>query len=204
MKRAALPDQRPGRPRSQSARDAVLKATWSIIEESGLDSLSIEAVAERAAVAKTTIYRGWKNKGALAVEAFLMAVSPTLAFPNTGSAKEDIRRQMEQLARLYRGKTGRVVCEMIGNGQFDRETLKLFYEGYLSPRRAAAKAVLQRGIDLGEFKSDIDTEAVIDALYAPLFHRVLIGHAPNNTQFLTFLADTVLGAISTRAKRASR
>jgi len=201
MTRAVLPDQGPGRPRSQSTRDAILKATWAIIEEDGLDSLSIEGVAARAAVGKTTIYRWWTNKRALAVEAFLVEVSPALAFPNTGSAREDIGRQMVQLARVYRGKTGRIVCEMIGNGQFDRETLRLFYEGYLLPRRAAAKAVLQRGVDQGEFKSDIDFEAVIDALYAPLFHRVLIGHASNNAKFLAFLADTVLTAISTHGRR---
>jgi len=201
MTRGVLPDHGPGRPRSQSARDAILKATWSIIEEDGLDSLSIEGVAARAAVGKTTIYRWWTNKRPLAVEAFLVSVSPALAFPNTGSAREDISRQMVQLARVYRGKIGRVVCEMIGNGQFDRETLRLFYEGYLRPRRAATKEVLQRGIDQGEFKGDIDFEAVIDALHAPLFHRVLIGHAPNNATFLAFLADTVLTAISTNDRR---
>jgi AcrR family transcriptional regulator len=158
----------------------------------------IEGVAAKAGVGKATIYRWWSSKGAMIVEAFMRGVSPELAFPDTGSAAADIAQQMARLSKVYRGSTGRIVREMIAMGQFDPETLHLLSEGYLRPRREAAKEVLRRGITQGEFRPDIDLDVVIDALYAPIFHRLLIGHARTDAALLQFMTTTVLGGIAPR------
>jgi Tetracyclin repressor-like, C-terminal domain len=115
-----------------------------------------------------------------------------------GAASKDILAQSRRLVRAYNGKTGKIVREMIGSGQFNPETMRLFDEGYLKPRRAAAKQVLQRGIAQGEFRHDIDLDAVVDALYAPIFHRLLVGHASNNDQFVKSLVNLVLDGIALR------
>jgi hypothetical protein len=103
---------------------------------------------------------------------------------------------MRRLAKVYSGKTGQLVCEMTGSGQCDPEIIRLFSEGYLEPRRNAAKAVLRRGVAQGEFRADIDLDATLDALYGPIFHRMMIRHAPNDDSFLGFLADAVFDAIA--------
>ena len=187
----------PGRPRSEESRKAVLKTTNDLLEEVGFSNLSIESIASRAGVGKATIYRWWKSIGTIAIEAFLENVAPKIAFPHTSSAIADLRSQMHSVARAYRGKTGKIVRELIALGQSDTETRQLFVEGYLNPRRCLAKEVLQRAIRQGELGKEIDTEVVVDMLYGPVFHRMLAGHAPIDDAFVDSLLTTLLDGIAT-------
>jgi AcrR family transcriptional regulator len=172
-----------GRRRSEASRKAILDATYELLKTVGFYRMSIEGVASRAGVGKATIYRWWRSKGALAVEAFMEAVAPSIAFRQTGSARADIERQMKNLAEAYRGRTGEILTEMIGFGQCDAEMREAFLVGYVQPRREAAKAALQRGIDQGEFQPNLDLEALVDALYGPLVYRMVTGYYPIDTKF---------------------
>src|SRR5258707_1591698 len=144
----------------------------------------MEGVASRVGVEKATIYRWWSRRGVLAVEAFMEAVAPSIAFRETGSAGADSERQMKNLAEAYGGRTGEIFTEMIGFSQSDAEMRKAFFVGYLKPRREAAKAILQRGIDQGEFLPNLDLEALVDALYGPLIYRMLTGYYPIDNNFV--------------------
>src|SRR5258707_15488944 len=101
MSTAAAPSGK----RSNIAGQAILTAVFALLEEEGFERLSIEGVAARAGVGKTTIYRWWPTKGVLVVEAFIEAVTPAIAFRQSGSARADIVRQMKALAKLHRGHT---------------------------------------------------------------------------------------------------
>ncbi|MDA8416523.1 MAG: TetR/AcrR family transcriptional regulator [Betaproteobacteria bacterium] len=187
----------PGRPRSSSVRKAILKATNDLLDEDGFANLTIEGIAARAGTGKSTIYRWWKSKGALAIEAFLEELAPIIAFPHTSKAMADLRSQMHSVAQAYREKPGKVVREMIALGQSDPETKNLFIEGYLMPRRNLAKEVLQRAIDQGELKSRIDLEIIVDMLYGPIFHRMLTGHAPIDDNYVNSIISSLLEGIAT-------
>jgi len=182
----------PSRKRSNSARQAILTAAFALLEEEGFERLSIEGVAARAGVGKTTIYRWWPTKGVLVVEAFIEAVTPAIAFRQSGSARADIVRQMKALAKLYRGHTGRLVCQMIGAGQLDLEMRKAFTEGFINLRRECAYAAFQRGVAGGEFRADVDRDVAIDALYSPIYYRLLASGAPIDDAFLDRHIDLVL------------
>jgi AcrR family transcriptional regulator len=86
----------PSRKRSNSARQAILTAAFALLEEEGFERLSIEGVAARAGVGKTTIYRWWPTKGVMAVEAFLEAVTPAIAFRRSRSARADMSDGLHQ------------------------------------------------------------------------------------------------------------
>src|SRR5215213_10128499 len=149
------------RPRGDEARLAILEAAYALLEDGGLAGFTIEGVAARAGAAKTTIYRWWPGREALAVTAFLAVTGPRIAFPRTGSAADDIRAQMRRLASVYRGKTGRIIRDLVAAGQSDAGAAATFVEGYVKPRREAVKAVLLRGIEGDEFRPGLDVEAVI-------------------------------------------
>ncbi|MEL7554048.1 TetR/AcrR family transcriptional regulator [Pseudomonas protegens] len=187
------------RRRNQATLEVILTATYELLQQNGYDRLTIEGVAARAGVGKTTIYRWWPSRGALAVDAFLAVVSPRLSFNETESASDDIRRQVRRLAAVYDGEVGKIVREMMGSAQFDSTTLALFNEGYLQPRRIAAKAALQRGIEQGEFRADINPEHVIDALYGPIYYRLLTGASIREEAFLSTLEAYVLDGISLKS-----
>src|SRR5277367_6478068 len=96
---------RTGRPRDEVARAAILKSANAILVEKGIGGFTIEAVAARAGVAKTTIYRWWPSKGALAMAGFLAETAPKISYPNSGSALADLISQLRRVAAVYGGKT---------------------------------------------------------------------------------------------------
>jgi len=186
------PGRQLGRPRSTDSRDSILKATNQLLEEVGFSQLTIEGIAARAGVAKTTIYRWWNNKGSIAIEAFLKSTEPRISFPQSDSAIADIKEQVKTLAAVYQTQTGKIITELIAMGQENADTLHLFIEGYVKPRRSAAKAVLQRAIDLGEIRADVDLDVLVDAIYGPIFHRLLLGHERLDPAFAEANANLVL------------
>jgi AcrR family transcriptional regulator len=182
----------PGRKRNEASRQAILDATFALMQEDGYDRLSIEGVAARAGTGKATIYRWWPGKGALAVEAFLAGAEPLIAFRESKSAREDILRQMHSLATLYRGPTGRLVREMIAASQHDGAVRHAFVRGFLDPRRELARQVFKRGLAAGEFRGDVDPDVAIDALWAPIYYRLIVSGGPIDKDIVTAHAKVVL------------
>jgi len=181
-----------GRKRDEAARQAILQSTFELMREEGFSRLSIEGVAACAGVGKATIYRWWAGKGALAVEAFLTAAEPLIAFPTSGSARDDIVRQMRLLAEFYRGPAGRLVREMIGAAQCDATIRTAFMSDFLEPRRELARAVFRRGVAAGEFRADVDADVAIDALWSPIYYRFLVSGAGMEDAFISAHAEIVL------------
>lgn len=185
-----------GRPRSPETREKILKAAYEMLNEVGFMDLTIEGVATRAGVGKPTIYRRWKTKAALAMDAFLEAVNPEIAFPDTGVVKEDFREQMQKIVKLMNSPRGEVLANVIGCGQADEELITAFRNNWLIPRREDAKKIFQRGVKRGELREDIDAEVAIDTLYSPLFYRLLLKHQPLNDKFVDELIDIVLNGLA--------
>ena len=140
----------PGRPRSEHARQAILRSTLNLLQHTGFPDLTIEAIAADAGVGKATVYRWWPNKGALVVDAFASSAEHKLHFPDTGSVYQDMSLQMNQFLGILRTRRGRIVAELLGAGQSDPELLEAFRERFLRPRRQEAYKTLQRGIERGE------------------------------------------------------
>lgn len=196
--------RRRGRPRADDTRIAILKAAYELLEIGGISSFTIEGVAARAGSAKTTIYRWWPSRESLAVAAFLTVALPRISFPNTGCASNDIKAQMQKVARVYRGKIGRVVRDLVAAGISNSEAAEAFVNGYVGQRREAVREVLRRGIASGEFVEDLDIESAIDALYGPMFYRLLVGHGPIDKSFIESTADIVLAGFANRPTPARK
>src|SRR5258706_461841 len=147
-----------GRPRDEAARNAILRASLSLVKEFGYRSLTIEKIAQRAGTGKTTIYRWWPSKAAVVAEAFLIYISPEIQFPSISamSACESIRRQMQALAAAFQGPYGDLLRALVAEAQFDSELSHALVEIWVRPRRALATEILKAGIATGELRSDID------------------------------------------------
>ncbi len=187
-----MPGRAPGRPRCAITHQAILDCANDLLEEIGFANMSIEGIAARAGVGKATIYRRWPNKASVVMDAFLAATAKEIAFPDTGSAREDIRRQMRAVVRVLNGSRGRTIATLIGVVQSDSELAEAFRTRFVAVRRGEGKAVLQRGIANGEFKPDMDLESVLDCLYGPLYFRLLIGHEKPSAKYSDQLVDLVL------------
>ncbi|MEZ5354603.1 MAG: TetR/AcrR family transcriptional regulator [Bryobacteraceae bacterium] len=193
---ASAKPARRGRPRSKSARRAILRSALELLREVGYARLTMEAVAERSRSGKATIYRWWPNKAALAAEAYLEDASPSLPFPDTGSVREDFRRQMQLLAQFLNGPKGRTLAVLMGQGQDEPELLRtLQHELFEGWRSDAAEAML-RGIRAGQVRPGVYTEIALDALYGPLFHRFLSGHGGLTPDYVDALCEAVMTGIA--------
>lgn len=184
----------PGRPRSDASRSAILKAAYQILRESGFAGFTVEGVAARAGAGKATIYRWWQTKGRLAVEAFLVALAPRLdSVPDTSSALGDLRAHVHRAASIYRGRAGQLLRELIALGQEDAETGRRLRTDFVAPRYGEAIRLLRRAQAAGELAADVDIEVLADALWGPIFHRLLVSRMPIDRPFIDKLLDLVLG-----------
>lgn len=201
---AAVARPRAGRPRDDSARRAILQAANAILEEAGVAGFSIEAVAARAGVGKATIYRWWPSRGALAVAGLLAETAPKIPYPATDSPLQDLVCQLRLVASVYSGVTGRVLGAIIAEGQRDPHTMAAFIDGYAKPRRDEARRLLLAGIARGELRSDLDPEVALDALYGPIYYRMLVPIERLSIAWVDALAASVLQGLASPASAASR
>ena len=133
-------------------------------------AVSVESIAAKAGVAKTTIYRRWPNKAPVVMDAFMERLLRT-QFPTTKKVTDTIRLQMRSMAAAFRSEDGAVLKALLAEAQFDTELATAIRERWTLPRRQIAMAVLQKAVSQGELRSDIDLETTIDLLYAPMYYR---------------------------------
>jgi AcrR family transcriptional regulator len=189
----------PGRPRSEHARAAILRAAIELLQSNGFSAMSVDAIAARAGVGKATIYRWWPNKAAVVMDAFLADTAPGMPFPDTGSTREDLRRQMRSVIRLFNTPAvGGPFVALIGESQHDPALAAALRERFVASRRAAAKEVLRRGVERGELRPDLDLEVAMDALYGPLYYRLLVSGQRLTPRYADLLLDQIYPALTPR------
>jgi AcrR family transcriptional regulator len=123
-----------GRPRSEASRQSVPHATLEILSTTTVRALTIEAIAEKAGVGKTTIYRWWPSKTAVAMETLIDFMLPSTPVQHTKSAGDDISKHVAVLIKNYSGRLGRIVAELLAEGQSEPETLAEFRKRFFAGR----------------------------------------------------------------------
>jgi AcrR family transcriptional regulator len=189
---------KPGRPRSEKTRLAVLEATADLLDEGGLAGPTIEAIAARAGVSKVTIYKWWPSRGSVAIDAYFHRYSQTIAFPDTGHVGEDLTAQILVMIAAFRGRAGEIMAELIGQAQSDPALAEKLRTGWLQPRREVSAAVIQRGIDRGELRADVNVAVLLDQLYGPVYYRLVARHEPLSDDFARELVSNTLNGVRAR------
>jgi AcrR family transcriptional regulator len=165
--------RRPGRPRSPEAHAAILRAALELAVEGGLRGLSMEAIAARAGVGKATIYRRWKSKEALFAEAIAsIALNPQV--PDTGSVRGDFEAASRAAVGRMAPEAFRVLPRLLADAADDPDLLEALQQSLVRPRRAAIAAIVQRGVERGELRADLDVDLVSEMLLGPMIARVLM------------------------------
>ncbi|MCO5996426.1 TetR/AcrR family transcriptional regulator [Actinoallomurus rhizosphaericola] len=190
----------PGRPRSERADKAIVDATLDLLaEEGGVAGVSIEAVAARAGVGKTTIYRRWPNKEALIIDA-LAALKEPLPEPRGESVREDLIA----LARAFvadKSDKKRVDCywSVLGSAERYPELMDRFTREIMEPRREVMREVLRRGAASGDLRPDLDVELTLWMLTGAITHRTRAADAgPVPEDFPERVVDALLTGLAPR------
>ena len=172
-----LEDKKSGRPRSEHSKRAILEATRRLLSHTSVQRLSIEAIAKKAGVGKTTIYRWWPNKAAVVMEAIFSQPGFQNILPTASSARDGVRTQLGKLANQMSGKNRRIIVEILMESQPDDVSLQAFVDQFLKTRYDTLSQYLIQGRDQGEFDPNLDVDAAIDLLLGPIFFRLLTGQA---------------------------
>jgi len=158
----------------------VLDAARALIEEQGFAAATIEAIAARAGVAKTTVYRSWSNRATLLVDLLVEVATEAVPPPgnDAGDPMRTLRTELRRGAVALNGLTGRLLTSLLGEAQEDPEVRTALLEGFFYRRREASVAVVRRAQALGQIRSDVSASLVTDLLYGPLFYRTFVVQDP--------------------------
>jgi len=189
-----------GRPRSEESHKAILKAAYDLLHEEGFARFTFERVAAKAGVSRSTIYRWWSSKGALAMESALGAVQEGLNFTPGAQPIENIRTRLRLVAQALKGRPGKIIAAMLAEGQQDPDTIRIFTEGYIEPARKTLRAQLRHAIDEGLIRPDFDVEIAIDVTFGTLYHQLMLRRSLE-VDWVDRLVDLLLAGASTGADR---
>jgi AcrR family transcriptional regulator len=180
---------RPGRRRSETSRRAILDATLALLRERGLTALTIEAIAARAGVGKTTIYRWWPSKGVVAVDALLDAASPGVRFSARGDdVWTDLTALLTGIAELMTDPAlGPHLAAAFALTQADPDAATAFRERIFGPTRITYHQRLAELRATGHL--DADPDDVLDMAFGPLWFRLLTRPDQLDRRFAHSVAD---------------
>ena len=188
-----------GRPRDPKLDRAIIDAALTLLAEGGYDALTIEAVAASAGVGKASVYRRFAGKEELVIEA--VATLSEQPEPQRGAG---VRDELVTLLEVIRRKSdsslaGKIFPRLLGASAENPELMKRYREQVLDPRRRRFLDVLQRGVDEGLIRPDVDLDHAADLLVGPMAYRNLIRtDPPPGPELAARIVDDVLLALGPR------
>ncbi len=174
-------------------REAVLTAAFEELAETGYAGLSMEAVARRSGVHKTTVYRRWPTREALVIDA-LDARSDRYALPSpdTGSLRSDLLRfgrvVVENLRHPIAGAMVKALVAAVDDSPEIRKTSRIFWR----ERLGMAGDIISRAVARGELPAETDSDFLIEGLIAPLYLRLLVTGQPLTAELVERVVDLLL------------
>jgi AcrR family transcriptional regulator len=179
--------------RVRRSRERVLTSAFDLLGERGVSGFTIDEVASRSGVAKTTIYRHWPSREVLVLEAAIR-ISAAVEVPDTGSAQGDVVAILNNLGDLLgTARWASVVPSIVDVAERDPEFAVVhgrIQRGHASPLRE----VLVRAAGRGELPATTDPAHVISALIGPLYYRRWFSREPIDEQFVARLVSDVIGS----------
>jgi AcrR family transcriptional regulator len=191
-----------GRPRSERARAAILAAATDLLVSGGIDAVTMEAIASRARVSKSTIYKWWPSRAHVILESFFDRARHTIAVDENASLQEVLTSQVMSLIRLFRDSdAGPLMADLMAASRADPDIRAALEEQWLRPRRQIGASLLRAGIERGELDAGIDIAAAVDQIFAPVYYRLLLGHEPLHDELAATLVRQVLDGLRTRPQQ---
>ncbi|MDZ8223342.1 TetR/AcrR family transcriptional regulator [Nostoc sp. ChiVER01] len=162
-----------GRPRSIHANQAIVQATLDLLAEVGYESMSIEAIASRAGVGKTTIYRRYTSKEELVADA-IESLRDDLVIPDTGRFWGDMDILINNAAKKIDSPLGRqTLALIISTASSNPQFAEVYWTKYTKLRREAFSKVLERAKSRGEIHKDADVDLIIDLVSGSLYYALI-------------------------------
>src|SRR6476661_1145282 len=171
---------RGSRPGGRTARtsEAVLDATIAELAERGYEGLSVESVARRAGIHKTTLYRRWETRDGLVVAALADAAERRTAVPDTGDIELDLRALARAVRKTLRSEAGAAVVRALVAGSASSESARAVARRFWAARMIETRPIIERAIARGDLPTGTDPDQVLMYVSAPLYQCLLVTAQP--------------------------
>lgn len=177
--------------------DAIFAAALSLLIERGYDALTMEGVASRSGVNKTTLYRWWHSKDALLAAALLQHEALELSLPDTGSLRGDFRALAGRITELLTDPTTAPIARTLLAAGTERPELATVSRAFFGDRLAREQSMLARASMRGETVPDIDLRTVMDLIAGAIWFRIFVrGETPTDGDL-----DEIIRAVSSGWER---
>lgn len=179
----------PGRPRSTQSHQAMLQAALELLAEVGYAAMSMDAIANRAGVGKTTIYRRYASKEELVADA-IESIREEIAIPDTGNLESDIDTLIQNAAQITLSPVGRqTVAMIISSASSNPQFAQIYWTKYLQPRRKAFAIVLERAKARNEIQADLDSDLIFDTMSGIMLYALIF--QPNSESWTTYVRRAI-------------
>lgn len=175
-------------------RGDVLAATLDVLREDGFVGLTVEAVATRSGVHRTTIHRRWPSRSALVADALLAVSATQVPLPNTGRLRSDLKRFARDVRDAISSPLAKAIISSLAQpnvGTELRDVASRFWEA----RFTANNVIIERAIERGELAPGTDARFVIEAVGGPIWFRTFVVGGSADDLFLERVVDTAVGGL---------
>lgn len=168
------PKRTAGRPRSEKTRRATLESAFRLLKKHGFAGVSMQQIVTDAGVSTATLYRWWKNKHEILLDAYLEMTGELLPSKNRFPPLKRLQEYTLRIAAFIESENGRVFLNLLMAIQQDRELYETFFEKVFQPRRAEGRDVVREAMAAGDLPSTVDPDFIIDLLVGPQILRALL------------------------------
>jgi AcrR family transcriptional regulator len=183
--------------RSEEARQSVLEAADDLLVELGYARLTIEGIAQRAGVAKQTIYRWWPSKNDVLMDAFVQDAAEALIPSDSGDLRQDLRTQARKLVHfLTKSDAGAVFRALTAQAQHEPALAARLRSEHLTKQRSYDRLPFERALARGTLAPDTDIDLAVDQLVGPIYYRLLVTGQNASPKFTDALIDAILNYVS--------
>jgi len=183
-------------PRAIRSRAAILEAAGAMLVEGGPSALTIEGVAERSGVAKTTIYRHWPSRSRLILDAFESLFQTRRRTAPKGPIREQLITLLNGISRgITSSRWAPAMAGLFAAADRDPELMLLVHD-FLRVRMEPTRLALQGAIERGEILATVDVDASVSMLVGPIFYRRIVSREKLDPEFTEQVVTTFLRAVS--------
>ena len=191
------------RPRSEEARRKAIAAAIDLIVERGVANLSIEEVAARSGVAKTTIYRHWPERASLIIDT-ARATFEHVTTPDTGSLRGDLEAYFNSLMRAdLSGTAAKLIPCLVDAASRDPE-IDMMMDRFSLERQQPVMTIVARAQKRGELPPDLDRDVIIGTVVGPIVFRRVLQRRPVDPDYISKCLDVALTGLGAEGAGRAR
>jgi AcrR family transcriptional regulator len=181
----------------ERTRQAIFGATRELLAEGGVHGLTVEGVAVRAGVAKTTVYRRWSSKDELALAVLIDMVEHVAAVPDLGDTRAELIAFVDRAVKVI-GTTlmGRVMQGLVSDLASNPELARASRARVVAVRVAEIRRLVERGVERGVLRPDADYELANELLFGPVYYELLLSGAPLRDDLAARVVDAIWPAFA--------